>query len=62
MRCDDFVLNFICSLLLLLFFLVAAILFGVVRVGFDFGNSLVSLPANLLKIACKDRLRLKDLN
>ena len=42
----------------LLFFLIAAILFGVVRVGFDFCNSLVSLPANLLKIACKKKLKL----
>ena len=57
-RCDDFILNFICSLLFLLFFLIAAILFGVVRVGFDFCNSLVSLPANLLKITCNEKLRL----
>jgi len=49
-RCDDFVLNFICSFFLLLFLLVAPFVFCVIRVGFDLGNCQICLPADLFEI------------
>ena len=49
-RCDDLVLNFIGSFLLLLLLLVTAFVFGIVSVCFDASDCQVCLSADLLKV------------
>ena len=51
-RCDDFVLNFICSFFFLFFLLVAPFVFGVISVCFDLSDCQICLSADLFEITC----------
>ena len=49
-RCDNFVLNFVASLLLLLLLKHAAVVLSGIGVRFDTSNGLISVTAHLLKV------------
>ena len=49
MRCDDFSLNFICSLLSHLFFLDSSLVLKIVGMSTDLGNDFIGSPTNLFQ-------------
>ena len=52
-RCDDFVLDFVSSLLLVFLFEHSAVVLSEVRVRFYASDCLISVTAHLLKVTCK---------